>query len=196
MEISTFEQNYHTLRDECRENKRHRSFQQILSEHALALVDLSIAHAHDSKNNIMRQTEKLTELHLEWQSKITSSVDSLKWKETARKAVRKFPYAVMKLMVVVFPGGGELKRTSNQVGEILHGVSVGAELGAAFHVGWGNLAGSHKEGLEGQYKWYGRMCIKMLAGLRRSGSTSDAFFKAAANSMEAAINIGKSLDGV
>lgn len=196
MEITRIEENYHILRDECRTNDKCRSFRQLLSEHSLALVDLTIAHACDNKSDIMRQTEKLTELHMEWQSKITKANDTLRWKGVARKAVRKFPYAVMKLMVAVFPGKGELRYTDKQVVGMLHNICIGVDTGSDFHAGWGNLSSNLKEGLKNQYKWYGKMCVKTLAGLKRNGIRSDTFFRAATNSMEAAISLGETLDGV
>ena len=196
MKISKIEANYHTLRDECRPNYRRRIFEQLLSEHSLALIDLAIAHACDNKNEIMRQAEKLTELHLEWQSKITKPTDTNKWHYTAKKAVRMFPYSIMKLMGVAFPGKGELVYTPNQVRDMVCDVSVGVNIGSDFHAGWGNMSSKCKENLNNQWTWYGKMSVKMIVGLKRNGVRSNEFFKAAANSMEVAISIGKTLDNV
>ncbi|MCK4501107.1 hypothetical protein KAU11_11470 [Candidatus Babeliales bacterium] len=196
MEISKTEKNYHLLRDTCRTNIVYRNFQQILSEHALALIDLAIAYACDIKSDIMRQTEKLTELHLEWQAKITTPTDSLRWGKSARKAIRMFPYGVMKLTNAVFPGKGDEICTTKRIGDIINEVAIGIDMGSDFHSGWARMGGTHIKNLNVQYSWYGRMCVKMLAGLKRTGMNSDSFFAAAAYSMEAAICMGKTLDEV
>lgn len=194
MEISKTESEYYSLRDECLSNTFNRGFRHILADQAIALIDLTVSHSRDTRVGIMRQAEKLTEVHMEWQSKISYSIDDGKWEKTARKSIRLFPYTLMKLASVVFPGKGDLKYSPKQVGELLKNVNIGVNMGTDFHIGWADSTAKCGDLLRDQWAWYGRMGIKMLASAKRSGIHSDEFYKAASGVMEASLNVGKILD--
>lgn len=194
--ITAAEENYHRLRDLCRTQTRQRSYKQILAEHALALVDLAISHRNDIKSGLIKHTEKLTELHLEWQRKIAVPKDSEKWKGVTKRAVRASPYALMKLMVIAFPGKGEPRQDEAYVKKTVQDVLVGAKMGGDLHAGLSEVWGDRKESLHQRWRCYGKTNIQMISALKVGGSRSQRFFKAASSSMEAALSLGEYLDGL
>jgi len=193
-ELSFAGRAYHDARDAHADNDGHRTFEQVLAEHSLAMIDLAIAHAHDNKTKIMSCTEKLTDLHGEWQGKTVSGSDGKDWKLAARKAVREFPHNFMRLTAAVFPGRGEQQLTQKQCWGFVDKIAGGLESGLKFHAGLNSLGGNAYKQLKSQYRGYGRQCVKMLAAVKQQGISSDAFYRAAAHAMGYARNLGKILD--